>query len=336
MKSNMDFSVLSRLLIAVGLVLLGFGAIFAISPDELKSSRSAAARRPDGLVGRSALDYNGDGKTDWTVVRNSGGIYTWYRFNNGGSPQGGATWGVSGDRILGGDFDGDNKDDIAVFRPSNATFYILESQLSTIRIDNFGQTGDDATVVGDYDGDGKSDVAVYRSGSPSVWYFRVPGGNYQAVVWGTDTDYPAPGDYDGDGRGDFAVQRPEATGGVFYIAGSSGNIATRQFGASNDWVVPGDYDGDGKTDIAVAHNEAGTFMWSYLPSGTPGGPPVSRSWGFASDYTAQGDYDGDGRTDFCVWRPSTGQFYVSSATGGIMTQTWGVAGDIPSARYNTH
>jgi hypothetical protein len=332
MRKKIGFTVLSRVAFVAGLLACAFS--IAASADPSASSADRPTLREQGSSQRPPVDYNGDGKSDWTVVRNQGGIYNWYRFNNGGSPQAAVPWGVNGDRILGGDFDGDNLDDIAVFRPSNATFYILESQSSTIRIDNFGQDGDDPTVVGDYTGDGKDDVAVFRAGSPGIWYYRLPSGSYNAVIWGGDTDYPAPGDYDGDGRNDFAVQRPQAEGGVFYVSTSGGSIYSQQFGAANDWVVPGDYDGDGKTDFAVAHNQAGTFIWSYMPSG--GGSPVSRAWGFTSDYTSQGDYDGDGRTDFCVWRPSTGEFYVSTATGGIMSQTWGVTGDIPSARYNTH
>lgn len=83
------------------------------------------------------------------------------------------------------DFDGDNKSDLAVFRPGapgNSFWYILNSSNATVDIINFGQSGDDESVVGDYDGDGKADLAVYRGGSPlngeggtpgqSNWWYR--------------------------------------------------------------------------------------------------------------------------------------------------------------------
>lgn len=305
-----------------------------------KSFTSLRAEGPEGATADAPVDFNGDGRSDWAIIRNTGGIYNWFIATNGGSPQSTVSWGVSGDRLVNGDFDGDNRDDIAVFRPSNATFYILNSQSSTVRIDNFGQNGDDPTVVGDYNDDGIDDVAVYREGTPSTWFFKTAqNAFYIAANWGQTGDFVAPGDYDGDGRYDFAIQRPTGADGVFwvYLTGSGG-VIIQTFGASSDLVVPGDYDGDRKTDFATVRNVSNVFLWNYKPSASPATPFVSRTWGVTNDVTAQGDYDGDGATDFCVWRPgSPGIFYVStSASGAVFTQNWGVTGDIPVARFNAH
>ena len=289
------------------------------------------------------VDMNGDGRTDWAIVRNTGGgtagQVTWYVAENGGAGINVQPWGVSTDFFVPADFDGDGKDDYAIWRPgSQGMFYILTSGSFTVLIDPFGTTGDDPTVVGDYNGDGKDDVAVYREGAttsdPSVWYYRTaPNTNFYAVNFGQGGDFPVPGDYDGDGTHDFVVQRAgDGNVGIYYKLLSTGSYQVEQFGNSFDVTAPGDYDGDGKTDICTVGNSNGSMVWSYEPSSLPGTTVVTRTWGVsATDFPVPGDYDGDGKYDFAVWR-NTGTFYVmSSGTGAITIQNWGTTNDYPVA-----
>ncbi|MCW5961955.1 MAG: VCBS repeat-containing protein [Pyrinomonadaceae bacterium] len=302
-------------------------------------------------------DYNGDGKTDFALVRNvgggTGGQIRWFINQNGSTAVSAFDWGISTDALVPQDYDGDNKTDIAVWRagvPGSAAFYILQSNGFTLRTELFGQAGDDPSVVDDYDGDGKADVAVYRdgasSGAQSTWFYRGtlnnPSGNTTYVNWGQNGDFPAPGDYDGDGKADFVNQRNNGGGnGIFWMLQTTAGVTSRVFGTPTDIIVPGDYDGDGKTDLAVARGSGGAIQWFWIPSST-GVAYQQRNFGLsATDFIAQGDYDGDGKTDVAVWRASAAAgasafWYLGSASGNAVSASFGQSGDYPPANYNSH
>ena len=128
------------------------------------------------------------------------------------------------------DFDGDGRTDLSVFRPSDGTWWVMQSGSNTVSIRQFGALGD-KTVPGDYDGDGRTDLAVFRPSNASWWISNSSDSSVSVVNWGVPTDKPVAGDYDGDGKTDIAVYR----NGTWYIRQSSNlQLSTQQFGLSSD------------------------------------------------------------------------------------------------------
>jgi hypothetical protein len=197
------------------------------------------------------------------------------------------------------DFDGDGKSDPAVFRASEATWYVAPS-------------GSAANLT-----------------AP---------GSFYGVRWGLPNDVPVPNDYDGDGKTDIAVWRgvdePNAPGkSYFYILNSSNNaVRVEQFGVPSDQpFVAGDWDGDGKADPAVYRGGAAADPRSYFfyrPSASPGVDFRTVYWGTTGDKPARGDFDGDGILDAAVFRPSDGVWYIlQSANNQPRFAHWGIGSD---------
>ena len=274
------------------------------------------------------FDYDRDGAADISVYRPSEG--NWYVLGSSAGSFYGVKWGIAADELAPADYDGDLKTDFAVWRAGpSAQLYVLNSFNNTVRIDQFGQTGDDPSVIADYDGDGKADPAVYRPGAApgqqSYFYYRGsinnPTGNTTYVPWGTNGDVAVRGDYNGDGRFDPTVFRP-ANGLWFSLNLVNNANTTTQWGLSTDKLVPADYNGDGKTDLAVFRNG----IWYILQSNT--GLAQYAYWGLSTDKLVPSDYDGDGQADVAVYRDGT--WYIQQSTGGNSTVSFGLPTDIPT------
>lgn len=209
-----------------------------------------------GVPGDRAVcrDYDGDGITDLAIYRRgptaTSQAFWWIKPSTGGGEDIVVPFGQTGngtttfDTPVPGDYDGDGKFDIAVYRfglaPAN-NFIILRSSDGAVEFRPWGNFNTDWIVPGDYDGDGKYDLAAARTGatgnSPMVWWIlQSSNGQTRIQQWGLSSDRPAQGDYDGDAQTDIAIYRP--TGSTYWIHNSlDSSTSVFQWGLTGDFSV---------------------------------------------------------------------------------------------------
>ena len=212
--------------------------------SSFNSTTNSAAASSWGIRSDTPVtkDFDGDGKSDQTVFRDSDGSW-WTNLSNGGSVT--KYWGLPGDVSVAADYDGDGKADYAIWRPSSGHWAIA---LSTNNYDNspdkviwkqWGVAGD-YPMVGDYTGDGIADLTVYRP-SNGAWYICKSDTNFDctlstATQFGLNGDFPIHFDTDGDNTLEFAVFRPNTT--TWFIRNSlTGVVSSKKYGSKKDYPV---------------------------------------------------------------------------------------------------
>ena len=198
------------------------------------------------------------------------------------------------------DFNGDGRDDLAVFdRGSWSIRYTIGRGAADLSFSYGGVTW--RPVCGDWNGDGVDGIGVYDG---TNWFLRdtaSPGNPTIAQFgYGWYEATPVVGDWNGDGIDTIGIWDP-ITGNWWIRNSNNGGSASTilQYGFYGAIPVPADYNGDGRTDVGVF--AAG--YW-YLRNSFSGGAP-ERFFGYGNtwEFPFTGNWDAVGGDGIGTARP---------------------------------
>jgi CHRD domain/FG-GAP-like repeat len=288
-------------------VLRPSSGIFYVS-NSVNNTISAVTTGITATINSASDDYDGDGRGDFVNFVAEGTTRVWIILQSGTNTFRIVRWGSTAatDQVVPADYDGDGKTDIAIYRRTDGTWYVVRSSDGLTQADVFGLGPNDFGMVGDFDKDGKNDLTSIRGSTNGIaWFTRRSSDNVvQTIFWG-GTFAPDPAgdfifpssqvDVDGDGIQDHVIQRDPNTGTAgnpvtYYIRRSSdGQPFVLQWGLDTDGRLFGDYDGDGKTDFVARRTENGLFVWYIYQSST--GTARAVTFGGTGDALAAGTED---------------------------------------------
>jgi subtilisin-like proprotein convertase family protein len=306
---------------------------------------------------RTRADFDGNGLSDFALIRGEAATYRWIVRPNLGPLGVGSDYsfvfGATNDSVLELDYDGDGISDPAIWTPgAPGTFKVMRSGRPggpPIEV-TLGVNGDDPVQSGDFDGDGRDDLAVLSGPAPGTTGAHIlrilpaAGGPERSFSVGTAPQgglFVVGGyDFNGDGLGDAIVQRADpitpANGLMELYTGQNGSLLTSfGLGLASDFLIPGNRLGSLVADITVRRTVSGTHR--YFTRDVAGASTGSEFiFGVTNDSSLVGDFDGDGIDDYAVWRgsstPDASVFIVQESTTPAAAPRqvpMGVSGDYP-------
>jgi hypothetical protein len=209
-----------------------------------------------------------------------------------------------GDIPIVGDWTGQGKDTIGLYRPSTREFILSNSNTApTANVDvTFGNPGD-IPIVGDWTGQGKDTIGLYR---PSTHEFILSNSNTSPtgniiVTFGNPGDIPLVGDWTGQGKDTIGLYRPSTREFILSNSNTSptGNIIVT-WGNPGDIPIVGDWTGQGKDTIGLYRPSTEEFFLSNSNTSPSGNIIVT--FGNPGDTPLVGDWTGAGRDTIGLYR----------------------------------
>ena len=266
-------------------LVLGSKQTATVGTKTLPAVKVFEYRQPDMPL---AGDWNGDGKTEVGIWQPAG-AYFLLDYNGDGrwDAQEGdlklGPFGHTGDVPVAGDWTGDGKSRVGVWRPADRSFYL------------------------DINGNGSWD----------------PGkGDIKFELGNRIDDMPVTGDWGGAGRdnaGTSGYMSSKAGQGIFFYvdyAGRHNDDDLRPFGlygGINDLTLAGDWNGDRKHTPGLYRQSDRTFMLDVNGDGRwepDKGDLKLGPFGGPDDVPLSGDWTGTGRSNIGTWNPHDRCFYL--------------------------
>jgi hypothetical protein len=325
--------------------------------DRTATDRIYGARTGDD---QRLSDYDGDSRADlfcfdvingnmWIDYASSSGTFTAtdFYYTSG--------WcdGTDTRRLLTGDFNGDNRDDLLCFDVASGERFIDHASASgTFVAENWADndpwcnaTDTRTLLVGDFDGDNHDDLLCFDTDSGEEFIdYASDFGTFDGTNWASSFGWCNNansrrlfvGDFNGDGRDDLYCQDTASGDRFIDYANTSGTFGGTDWLRTDGWcnssnahIRIGDFNGDDHDDLLCYNSNSGAYSIDYATSsGSFGGTDWNMTTGFCSANGARlytGDVNGDGRDDLLCHNLNGGKWVdLANSSGQFSTANWSI------------
>ena len=220
-------------------------------------------------------------------------------------------------------------DNLVVYRPSSATFYVRAANGSPLSSTRFGTVGD-LPAVGHFEDSTRDNLVVFRPSTHTFYVRGLNGALLGSAKFGRAGDLPAVGHFQDAIDDNLVVYRPSNS--TFYVRAHGGALLfSSRFGTTGDVPVVGRFQGATVDNLAVYRPSNSTF---YIRA-VDGSLLTTIKYGATGDLPVVGHFQGSAPDNLGRFRPSSATFSIRAHGGFLLTSvTYGKTGDRPvSGRF---